>query len=169
LDITRAEFVLSTLHYAGEKKPHMWWAEFEKQLRLAFVLYNKREGRVVHYQEMKLRILLTTKVTADFLMPIKAGIVIDLERIPMTLTYEQALAAFHNKVNHKFPPQMSSTIQARRNINEVGRGRGAVDVLAEANKEGAVLGDEVVKAIIATDFRRRGMTARTLPSKMVRK
>jgi hypothetical protein len=115
--------VLSTLHYAGEKKPHMWWAEFEKQLTSAFVTYNKREGRVVHSQEMKLRILLT-KVTADFLMPTKAGIGINLARIPMTLTYEQALAAFRNEVNHKFPPQMSSTIQARRNINEVGRGRG---------------------------------------------
>jgi hypothetical protein len=30
LDITSAESVLSTLHYTGEKKPHMWWAEFEK-------------------------------------------------------------------------------------------------------------------------------------------
>jgi hypothetical protein len=37
LDITRAESVLSTLHYAGEKKPHMWWAEFEKLLTSAFV------------------------------------------------------------------------------------------------------------------------------------
>jgi hypothetical protein len=81
------------------------------------------QGWVVHSQEMKLRILLT-KVTADFLMPTKAGIGIDLARIPTTLTYEQALAAFRNEVNRKFPPQMSSTIQARCNINEVGRGRG---------------------------------------------
>jgi hypothetical protein len=62
---------------------------------------------------------------ADFLMPTKAGIGIDLARIPMTLTYKQALAAFRNEVNRKFPFQMSSTIQeARRNINKVGRGRG---------------------------------------------
>jgi hypothetical protein len=104
LDITRAESILSTLHYAGEKKTHMWWTEFEKQLTSAFVTYNKREGRVVHSQEMKLRILLM-KVTADFLTPTKAGISIDLARIPIRFTYEHALAAFRNKVNRKSPPR----------------------------------------------------------------
>jgi hypothetical protein len=72
---------------------------------------------------MKLRIL-HEKVTADFLTPTKAGIGIDLARIPMTLTYEHALAAVRNEVNRKFPPQMSSTTQTRRNINKIGRGRG---------------------------------------------
>jgi hypothetical protein len=123
LDITKAENVLSTLYYGGEKKPHMWWEEFEKQITSAFITYNKREGRVVHSPEMKLRILLQ-KVTADFIVPVKAGIGIELARIPMTMTYEQALAAFRNEVNRKFPPQMSSTTKTRRHINEVGGGRG---------------------------------------------
>jgi hypothetical protein len=121
--LDKAENVLSTLYYGGEKKPHMWWEEFEKQITSAFITYNKREGRVVHSPEMKLRILLH-KVTADFLVPVKAGIGIELARIPMTMTYEQALAAFRNEVNRKFPPQMSSTTKTRRHINEVGGGRG---------------------------------------------
>jgi hypothetical protein len=94
LDITKAESVLSNLHYGGKKKPHMWWEEFEKQLTSAFTTtHNKREGQMAHSPEMKLRILLT-KVMADFLVPAKAGIGIELTRIPMTLTYEQALATF---------------------------------------------------------------------------
>jgi hypothetical protein len=126
LDITKAENLLATLYYGGEKKPHMWWKEFEKQITLAFITYNKREDQFVHSPEMKLRILLQ-KVTADFLVPVKAGSGIDLARIPMTITYEQALAAFRNEVNRKFPPQMASTMKAQRHINKVsgGRGRGA--------------------------------------------
>jgi hypothetical protein len=107
LDITKAELVLSSLYYGGEKKPHMWWEEFEKQPTSAFTTYNKREGRVVHSPEMKLRTLLA-KVSADFLTHVKASIGIELTRQPITLTYEQALAAFRNEVNRKFPPQMSS-------------------------------------------------------------
>jgi hypothetical protein len=135
LDITKGESVLSNLHYGGEKKPHMWWEEFEKQLTSAFTTYNKREGRMVHSPEMKLRILLT-KVTADFLVPAKAGIGIELTRIPMTLTYEQALATFRNEVNRKFPPQMSSATKARRNINERGQGRGRGARFGRANHGG---------------------------------
>jgi hypothetical protein len=123
LDITKAEVILTSLFYAGEKKPHMWWEEFEKQLTSAFTIYNKREGRVVPSPEMKLRILLN-KVQADFLVHVKASIGIELTRQPITLTYEQALATFRNKVNRKFPPQMSSTTRTRRSINEMGQGRG---------------------------------------------
>jgi hypothetical protein len=101
----------------------MWWEEFERQITSAFITYNKREGRVVHSPEMKLQILLH-KVTADFLVPVKAGIGIELVRIPMTMSYEQALAAFRKEVNRKFPPRMSSTTKTRRHINKVGGGRG---------------------------------------------
>jgi hypothetical protein len=103
LDITKAELVLSSLYYSGEKKPHMWWEEFEKQLMSAFTTYKKREGRVVHSPEMKLSTLLA-KVHADFLTHVKASIGTELTRQPITLTYEQALAAFRNEVNHKPPP-----------------------------------------------------------------
>jgi hypothetical protein len=52
LDITKAETLLTSLFYSGEKKPHMWWEEFEKQLTSGFTIFNRQEGRVVHSEEM---------------------------------------------------------------------------------------------------------------------
>jgi hypothetical protein len=101
----------------------MWWEEFEKQLTSAFTTYNKREGRVVHSPDLKPRTLLG-KVHADFLTHVKASIGIELTRQSIMLTYEQALAAFHNEVNRKPPPQMSSATKTRRNINKLGQGAG---------------------------------------------
>eukprot|EP00978_Attheya_sp_CCMP212_P044035 scaffold298303_cov39-Attheya_sp.AAC.1 len=34
---------------------HMWWEEFKKRLTKAFTTYLKKEGRVVHSEDMKLR------------------------------------------------------------------------------------------------------------------
>ena len=79
IDIVKADKVLDTLYYAGEKKPHMWWEEFEKQLTLAFNAYDKKERRQVHSNEMKLRIL-CRKVTVDFLQHTRASINIELTR-----------------------------------------------------------------------------------------
>jgi hypothetical protein len=124
-EITKAELTLKTLFYSGEKKPHMYWDLFEQELTHAYTIYDRREGRVVHSNEMKLRALIS-KVDADFLNATKAGIGIELTRIPMTMTFEQALASFRNEVNRKFPPQMTSLPRTRRYVNEVrgGRGRG---------------------------------------------
>ena len=122
IDIREADEVLKTLFYAGEKPPHMWWSEFEKRLTRAFNAYVKREGRVVHSDSMKIR-MLVDKIKADFLTPTKAQLEIELSRIPMTITYEQSLALFRNMVNQKHPPQMG-TVQnrARRHVNEVSTG-----------------------------------------------
>jgi hypothetical protein len=124
-DITEADRVLKSLFYAGEKRPTMWWDLFELQLTRAFTAYDKKERRQVHSNEMKLRILLE-KVNADFLRDTKAGLNIALTEIPMTMTYERALASFRNQVNLKFPPQMGTAgTRTRRHINEVaGRGGG---------------------------------------------
>ena len=65
IDIREADEVLKTLFYAGEKPPHMWWSEFEKRLTRAFNAYVKREGRIVHSDSMKIRMLLD-KIKADF-------------------------------------------------------------------------------------------------------
>ncbi len=46
---------INNLHYSGEKRPHMWWGEFEKRLTYAFTVVDKREHRVVYSDEMKLR------------------------------------------------------------------------------------------------------------------
>ena len=85
IDIKKAEATLKGFFYSGEKKPHMWWNEFEKQLTSAFVAYDKHEKRQVHLNKMKLHILLD-KVNADFLAHTKAGKWIELKRMPMTMS-----------------------------------------------------------------------------------
>ena len=80
----------------------MWWEEFEKQLTAAFAAYDKIEKRQVYSDKMKMRILIK-KVNADFLASAKAGINIELTRSVVTMTYDQALQAFCNLVNLKFP------------------------------------------------------------------
>jgi hypothetical protein len=129
-DISKAEQDLKTLFYGGEKPPHMWWVEFERRLTGAFQVYVKREGRIVHSDEMKLRTLIE-KVKCDWLAPVKAGISIELTKIPVTYTYAQALTAFRTEVNKKHPPSLSSETRTRRHIQETnqrsgGRGRGSL-------------------------------------------
>ena len=124
INILKADDVFDTLYYIGEKKPHMWWDEFERQLTEAFLAYDKKEGRVVYSNEMKLRILIK-KIGADFLASTKAGIGIELTRPIITMTYEQALSSFRNEVNRKFPPNLGGSNNPRRSIREFNRtGRG---------------------------------------------
>ena len=126
--IREADNIIATLEYTGERRPTMWWDEFEKKLTMAFVTYDKREKRQVYSNEMKLRIL-CQKVNADFLHATRQIINIDLTRTPVTMTYEQALASFRNEVNRKFPPDLTTVTKARR-MAEIdaqfhsGRGRG---------------------------------------------
>jgi len=137
IDITKADQIIDALYYQGEKRPYMWWEEFEKQLSMAFVVYDRREGRQVYSDEMKLRIL-CRKVNADFLQHIRASIDIEINKPTVTMTYQQALANFRNEVNRRFPPDVSSkNNRTSRRISQVngrggrgrsggrGRGRGA--------------------------------------------
>jgi hypothetical protein len=119
IDIVHADKVIETLFYSGEKKPHMWWDEFEKQLTMSFAVYDKKEQRQVYSDDMKLRIL-CRKINADFLQSIRTSISIELTRIPVTMTYNQALTTFRNEVNRKFPPQSTAHAGTRtRRINQV--------------------------------------------------
>lgn len=130
-DIHEAETILQDLYYSGEKQPHMFWERFEQRLTYAFTTYAKVEGPDVYTQNMKLRTLLH-KIKADFLVPTKAGLNIELTKRPMTMTYDRALAIFRNEVNNKNPPQLSTNLSSRerRSMREVntqdsrGRGRG---------------------------------------------
>lgn len=122
LDITRADQILERLFYSGEKRPTMWWDEFERQLTFAFTAYDRAEGRRVHSDPMKLRILVS-KVKASFLGDTKASINTELSKIPMTMTYEVALASFRNTVNREFPPQLGDGAKTRRSIRQTDRGR----------------------------------------------
>lgn len=98
IDIREADEVIKSLFYSGERPPHMWWSEFKKRLTRAFNAYVKREGRIVHSNSMKIRLLID-KIKADFLTPTKAQMEIELSRTPMTMTYERALSLFRNMVN----------------------------------------------------------------------
>ena len=122
IDILRADEILDKLFYQGEKKPHMWWEQFEIELDFAFNAYSRSEGRDMHSESMKLRIL-TKKVNADFLATSKAAIMTQMTAIPMNMTYIQALATFRQEVNRKFPPSISSRRPTRR-VQQSDRGRG---------------------------------------------
>ena len=133
-DIHEAEAIIQDLYYSGEKYPHMYWEKFEQRLTHAFTTCEKVEGNV-YTQNMKIRKLLQ-KIKADFLAPSKAGLNIELTKVPMTMTYDRALAIFRNEVNRKNPPQLSNnpSNRERRSLREVnthdgknryrGRGRG---------------------------------------------
>ena len=124
IDVVQAEKVIETLHYTGEKKPHMWWEEFEKQLTSAFTTCDRKEARTVYSNDQKLRILLK-KANADFLGATRSALQLDMTRTPMTLTYDQALANFRNEVNRKFPPDVGGSNRSRRiSQTEQRRGRG---------------------------------------------
>ena len=120
--IVKAEDDITNMFYSGEKKPHMWWEEFETRLSLAFATLDKEAGRIVHSDVSKLR-LLNRKVKADFLEPVRTSIELELARVPMTMTYNTALATYRNAVNRKFPDDDSAPKRTRR-INETSRGRG---------------------------------------------
>ena len=123
VDILKADKILESLHYSGEKKPHMWWDQFEIDLNFAFNAYVKKEGRHVHSEEMKLRILLK-KVKADFLTSCKSTIEVALSATPMVMTYEHALSTFRHAVNAKHPPEVGTPRTTRRVHQVDGRGRG---------------------------------------------
>ena len=117
IDILKADKIIKNLYYMGEKKPHMWWDEFEKQLTFAFTTYDKKEQRNVYSEEMRLRTL-CEKVNADFLQMTKSTVMLELSRVPINMTYNQALSIFCNVVNSKFPPELSQTTNRSRRVNE---------------------------------------------------
>ena len=84
VNVSKAEETLKSLFYAGEKKPMMWWDEFEKQLSHAFTIIHKDQKREVYSDGMKLRILLQ-KNNADFLKSVKAAMSIKITRIPLLI------------------------------------------------------------------------------------
>jgi hypothetical protein len=107
LETTEAERVLDQLFYQGEKQPYMWWDEFERQLTHAYATIDKKEGRQVYSNGMKLRTL-CQKLKADFLAPQLASINTELAKQPMTYTFDNALAAVRNVVAQKFPTPLAN-------------------------------------------------------------
>ena len=100
-DVKQAETDIDSLFYNGEKRPHMWWSEFERRLTLAFSTIDKHENREVYSNDQKLR-LLNKKINADFLQHTRTVINTEMSRVPMTMTYVHALATYRNAVLDKF-------------------------------------------------------------------
>ena len=114
--VVSSEAGIQDMFYEGEKKPHMWWEEFETRLTVAFAQLDKYERKQVHSDEAKLK-LLNKKVQADFLQIVRNGIELEMTKMPMIMTYNIALSNYRNAVNQKFPPG-SDIKKTRRNIHE---------------------------------------------------
>ena len=48
IDIVKANKIIQDLFYSGEKNPHMWWDEFERQSTDAFNTHDRHEKSSVH-------------------------------------------------------------------------------------------------------------------------
>ena len=113
-EITRAEHVIKNFHYNGERRDrNMTWDKFEKDLNHAFAVVDRNEGHEVYSDTRKLRLLLDKVRSCDFLRDTISSINVSLAAVPMTMTYNQAITAFRNVVNAKFPPG-SNTNNYRR-------------------------------------------------------
>ena len=95
IDVVQAEKVIKTLYYIAEKKPLMWWEEFEKKLTSDFTTCDRKEHRQVYSNNQKLQTLLR-KVSSDFLTATRSALQLEMTHEPVTLTYEQELANFRN-------------------------------------------------------------------------
>ena len=99
--------------YTGEKRPNMWWTEFERRLNLAISTINKVEKRVVYSEPQLLRLLLK-KVRCDWLTGVKDIISIELSKYTTNCTYGEAMIAFKNSVMKKYPAHSNTQNTSRR-------------------------------------------------------
>ena len=128
IDLRDAEGLIENLYYTGEKRPHMWWIRFEQQLKWAYSILDQKEGRQVYSDERKLKKLLEFRIKADFLTETKASLLVDLSRIPMRLSFDEAMAALRASVQANHPDAFSGNAShhiTRRSVNETNRGRGS--------------------------------------------
>ena len=100
VEILDAEQIIKEIFYSGEKKPNMYWEKFEKELKYAYSVVDRRAGRIVHDDVTKLRTLLNDKIKADFLKTTVAVLKIQLGSMPLTLTFQNALDSIRNEVNN---------------------------------------------------------------------
>ena len=99
VDLLDAEKVVRELFYGGEKPPTMYWDKFEKDLKHAYAVIDKKARRVVHDDPAKLRSLVNERIKADFLKSTNSVLKIELGKVPLTLTFQNALNALRNEVN----------------------------------------------------------------------
>ena len=119
--VTNAESTLKNLFYAGEKHPHMWWVKFEQELLKAHTAIEADAGRPVKTDAAKLQEL-QTMIKADWLQNSVAVINTEIAKVPMTMTFRQALTVYRNAVLAKYPN--GPPTNTRRRIAQVNGGRG---------------------------------------------
>ena len=90
------------LFYGIEKKPHMWWDRFDILLTDAFEVLDNNSGYEVHTYEMKLCIL-NNKVREYFLTIINTNLDMQMNMLPMNITYSSALENYRNTANQRSP------------------------------------------------------------------
>ena len=100
IDIVKSDKIIQYLFYSGNKNTHIWWDEFERQLKDAFNTYDRHEKRSVHSENQKL-CMLNRKINADFLQATKSSINLELYRTPINLSYDDDIDAFRHEANQK--------------------------------------------------------------------
>ena len=117
-DVVDAEKLIKILYYSGEKPPTMFWQKFEKDLKYAYAIVDRRAQRVVHDDEAKLRSLVNEQIKANFIKSTNTILKIQLITVPLTLIFQAALAALCNKVNvHNRDNGLSKFKSARQQRN----------------------------------------------------
>lgn len=122
--ITKAENTIRSLFCSGEKKPHMWWDEFKRQLLWAYSTLDRHDGHQVYSNEQKLHDLVK-KIKADFLATQMSSITTELTRIPINYTFEEALRAIGTVVQRKYPTPTGQDVARNplcHNIRQVQQG-----------------------------------------------
>ena len=84
---------------------------FELQLHV-FGYHTTHTGKCSYSDNQKLR-MLNRKINAYFLQATKSSIKLELAITPVNLSYYDALAAFRNQVNQKYPPELSTSNNIR--------------------------------------------------------
>ena len=122
-----AEKDIQELFYLGEKYPSMWWDEFETRFTNALATIDKDAGRAVYTNDAKLR-MLNNKIRADFLLTMKTSIDMEMNKVPMTKTFEGAMRNYRYTVQAKFPDDPKAhkkrKIQAATAQQKTGKGKG---------------------------------------------
>ena len=107
VSVLEAEETIRSLHYSGEKKPHIWWDKFEKKLTFACTIMDKKERMTVYSDKLKLR-MLAQKINMEFLLSIKSTVNVELTKLLVTMIYNQALMTFRNEVNRTSHPHIDT-------------------------------------------------------------
>ena len=77
----------------------MFWDKFEKDLKYAYTVVDRRAQRVFHNDEAKLRSLVNDRIRADFLKMTNSILKIQLGGVPLTLAFQSVIDSLRNEVN----------------------------------------------------------------------